>query len=152
MNPADDLRDVPGSRHPDSDPVPGTIEFFYDSTWGEILLWIGSLGPALLWAIQFQTNYSLVEWACRHNFRSPLITINISFLIAALLCGALSWWNWARIGARWPRSEDEGIVARTRLIAILGILLTLIFGLLIVAQCVPIIVFHPCEMLHPCEP
>lgn len=136
----------PGSMDPESHPEPGTVESYYDSTWGEIVLWTGMLGAPTLWLIQFQFNYSLVPWSCRTNNLPILYSTSILFFLLALTCAGISFWNWRRIGLNWPKTEDEGIRARTRLMAVLGLLMGFLFAGIIGAQSMAYFFFSPCEI------
>lgn len=144
--PASDVPHVPGSAYPDAKPAEGTPEAFYESFLGRALLFTGFLGPPLLWAIQFQANYGLIEWACMRNKAHVLQWINALFLVGAVAAGLLAFYIWMDVGPHWPQSKDEGIRARTRLLAVLGVLFTLLFMLLIFAQALPIMLFGPCEL------
>jgi hypothetical protein len=149
MNHVDHTPDVPnvaGSAYPHSEAKPGTLEHFFESAWGRAVLFTGCIGAPVLWASQMQTNYGLVEWACEHNKRIVLQWINVGFFLAAIACGLISLWIWFRVGPHWPRTEDEGTRARTRLLAVIGVFSALLFCLLILAQGIPIILFGPCEL------
>jgi len=141
-----DVPRVPGSAYPGSDPVPGTVEAFYERNSGEVLLWTAAIGAPLLWAIQFQTNYGLADWACNHDRQGTLRWINGAFFLLAIGCGLIALYIWVRMGARWPHSNDEGIRARTRLLATIGLFSALLFGMLIFAQGLPSFIFGPCEL------
>jgi len=136
---------VPGSIHAESDPKPGTVEAFYESVPGEIVMWTGALGSPGLWMAMLQVNYGIIRWVC---FTGNTWVLHLSaglFLLLSVACGILSWWNWKRIGAGWPVSSDEGIPARTRLLAVIGMLATPLFSLLIALQGTANFIFNPCE-------
>ncbi len=105
-----------------------------------LILWIGILGPAIIWLIQFQANYTLVSWVCATHHLWLLHTIAIVFLALCALAGLSAWMHWP--GAR---SEHESAGAgRRRFMAAVGVMSGALFFLLISAQEIANFVIHPC--------
>jgi hypothetical protein len=107
-------------------------------------LWAGVLGSPLLWALQFQVTYMLVPWTCTHRnaWLIPLIHI-VSFVIS-VICGVLCWLHWRRLGSTMPESQEEELIARTKFLAVLGLMTAALFSLLILAHAVPSFYLDPC--------
>jgi hypothetical protein len=109
-----------------------------------LLLWIGLLGGPLTWLIQFEINYILVRWACSTHQLSIFHIISGTFLILALATAMLSWFELKHfISDRNPNS-NESITGMYRFMAILGILSSVLFGLLILSQAIPVLIIDPC--------
>ena len=56
----------------------------------------------------------------------------------AIAGGVLSWRNWNRTGREWPSSE-AGVVPRSRFLAAIGVLGSVLFSAMIIAQWLAII-------------
>ncbi len=109
---------------------------------GNTALWIAVLGSAVISLVQMQTNYSLLRWACATQRNWPLHLVSLIFLILALLPGWVGWKEW-----RFAASDEEGGIVRSgrrRFMATLGLMLTLLFVILIIAQAIPSFFFDPC--------
>lgn len=105
-----------------------------------LMLWIGILGPAIIWLIQFQANYTLVSWVCATHHLWLLHAIAIVFLALCAWAGLDAW-------SRWPgaHAEHESAGAgRRRFMAAVGVMSGAIFVLLITAQEIANFLIHPC--------
>ena len=111
---------------------------------GAIPLYAGLLGSPLLWAIQFQLSYMLVPWVCTHRNAWLLPLVHLVFFTLSIVCGALSWREWRRVGTSLPHSEEEDVVARTKFLGALGLMSVALFSLLILAQTVTSFFLDPC--------
>jgi len=117
-------------------------------------LWIAVLGSAVIWFVQMQTSYSLVMWACSGGHRWSLHVASILFLILAAAPGWLAWKHWrasaqvvaggADPGRHRETERESSGAGRRRFMAMLGLMLTALFILLIVAQAIPSFFFDPC--------
>ena len=101
------------------------------SDWG---LWAGVIGAPVVWAVQMQTGYSLGPWLCKSQAYYVIHIITI--LCVALTLGAawLSYRQWKQTGGESPDETDGGAVARRRFLGALGVITSLMFTMLIVAQ------------------
>jgi Co/Zn/Cd efflux system component len=105
-------------------------------------LWFGILGPPIVWAIQMQTNYSLVPFECFGGSRAPMFAVStLAFFISAA-AGLIAFKNWRRFGADWP--DDASGSARALFMAALGLLVSAMFSLTIAAQAIATMMLHPC--------
>ena len=106
--------------------------------------WAGVFGGPLAWFASQQVSYALVPWAWQGG---PVIAIHLSNLVAlaiVTLAGALAWREWSRAG---PVRSDEVAPpeGRQRFLGLMGLTLSGLFGLAIVAQTVGAFFFGPCE-------
>lgn len=106
-------------------------------------LWFGVLGSAIIWGIQLQTSYAMVPWACSSGHRWILPFVSLGFLVAAAIPGIVSWNLWRKASAQTSERETRG-GGRGRFMALLGLLDSAVFFLLILAQGIPVFFIHPC--------
>jgi hypothetical protein len=101
------------------------------------------LGPVAV-LLGLELTYAFVEPACRDGTTLP---VHLSFAAAsafALLGGAIAWREWRRWGGV-PSSGQGGAEARSRFMAITGLLVSAISMLVLVAQWLATLFFHPCQ-------
>jgi hypothetical protein len=106
-------------------------------------LWAGLLGPPVLWLAHFQINYTLVAWVCAHGHRSLLAAVSIATLLALAALGVLAWSNWRMAGVQLP-GERNDTAARSRFLALLGLLASGLFFLVTAAQAAAQVFIDPC--------
>ncbi len=116
----------------------------FSSTGQLAQLWLGLLGPAVVWLTQFELNYLLVPWVCAHGHREVLAVVSVVALACAGGLGLLAWTNWRRAGQHWP-GEQSDTATRTRFLAVLGLLVSGLFFLLIAAQGIAVWFINPCR-------
>src|SRR5581483_4469607 len=107
---------------------------------GVATLWAGVLAGPIVWALDETISYSLVQWTCgsRHTFVLHTITL----LSLAMITGgaALSWRAWSRAsGERTPKTE------RTRFLALLGLVTSALFIVVVLATAIPRWVLDACQ-------
>jgi hypothetical protein len=107
-------------------------------------LWAGVLAGPLATLTQLQANYALVLWACGAGREWALHVVALLALLVTVAAGLLSWRNWRRAGGGWE-DDGAGIVPRSRFMAAVGILISALIVLVVVAQWIPIFVYGPCE-------
>lgn len=108
-------------------------------------LWIGMLGPPLLFLVNLGLSYVLVPAVCSGP-RLPhavLHLVNALMLALTLGAGAVAWRSWRDTGSRLP-ADVASIEDRSRLMALLGLLAAGFFGALIVAQWIPTAMLGAC--------
>lgn len=108
-----------------------------------MLLWIAVLGSAVVWFLQLQTSYSLVLYACAAGAMWSIHAASVLFLVLAAVPGWIGWQQWSAESARDGERESAG-GGRRRFMALLGLMLTALFVLLIIAQAIPSFFFDPC--------
>ena len=113
---------------------------------GKASLWLGVLLPPISWALQHQIGYSLIRFACEHRWASVMHHVLAwLFVAAALAGGALAWRDWKLVGGGWPVGTEPGIEARSRFMAVLGMMLSALFALLIIGQWSASLFIDPCN-------
>ena len=98
-----------------------------------VTLWSGILAPAAAYAIDLQLRYALVPWACKTGRMPALTLISIPLLLISITGGLMSW------------RELHGSVDRMRAMALVGIALSFVFSLTIIAMTIPDFFVRPCE-------
>jgi hypothetical protein len=110
---------------------------------GLALVWFAVLaGPAALVLNQL-AGYALVKWACASGHVGVLTSIAAASLALAAAGGWIGWV--CRRRTHGAGEHGGGIEDRTRFMAIVGIGLSVLMGLLIVLQAYPQFVLSPCE-------
>jgi len=96
-------------------------------------------GP-VAWATAFGIVYSLTKWSCNHT--SIVLQLVIVAALAVTACGAFAAWQTLMLVPAGATDDGGRAVDRTRFMGILGLCLSALFGLLILAQSVPIWTLH----------
>ncbi len=108
------------------------------------LLWIAVLMGPTIWFAGFLANFALVPWACAFGWKPALFVVTLISLAVTAGAGALAWRLWQQTGVDLP-GETGGAVARDRSLALAAVLLSGMFVLVIVAQCVPNLILGACQ-------
>ena len=111
---------------------------------GAIPLWIGFVGPALVWFLAFTVDYALVERACVSETPFVLHLVMVVFILLTAGCIWISWREWNRVGVAKP-DEAGGATPRARFMAGSGMLTSSFFTLLLLAQWLPHFFLSPCN-------
>ena len=95
--------------------------------------------------LELQINYALVNWVCEAAGRELVLHL-VSLLALLLTLGTLllSWRNWRRTGGGWE-DEGAGVMPRSRFLAVLGILISGLLVLVIIAQWLAVFMYGPCQ-------
>lgn len=111
--------------------------------WAQV---IGVVGGPIALLNGLTIKYALVEmWACKSD-AGPL-AVHLTALVTLLLAlgaGLLALGQWRRAGREAP-GEGGGTPGRTRMMATLGVGLSALSALLIVAQWLPQLFVSPCQ-------
>ena len=119
-------------------------EKYFSHTEGLLALWFGVLAGPIAWLVQMETNYILAQLVCSRASEVALHLISLSALLLAAAGGFTAWRLWQRSGREWP-GESGGILPRSRFMAVLGLLMSSQFFLVILAQEIPSLFFKPCQ-------
>ena len=108
-------------------------------------LWAGVVGAPAVWAVQMTTGYTLAPLGCGSN-TVHLILHGVTILCAllALFGGYLSWREYHGAGGGSHEDTAGGIVDRARVIGALGLAVSLLMTLVILAQGIPSFFFDGC--------
>jgi hypothetical protein len=106
-------------------------------------LWAGVLvGPTAM-LLQLEINYAFVLWSCKTRQLWPLHLVSVVALLATLVAGFLSYRLWTRLAK--VHEDSGGPFARSRFMAAVGVLISLMMCGVIVAQWLPVFIYDPCE-------
>ena len=111
---------------------------------GLLRLWAGILLPPFAWFLHQQLSYLLVSWACTTGRPFTFYVVTVLMLLPALGGGLFSWLIWKRLGHDEP-DEAGGVQARGRFMAVAGLLSSIMFCLVILAQALPSFMLNACE-------
>jgi hypothetical protein len=112
---------------------------------GEIRnLWIGILVPPIAFLIDLEVAYALVPTACSTRNRLLIHLVHLACLLLVLFAWGTAWRCWKAAGASWP-AEEGGPLGRSRLLAGLGVLMSALFALVILAMWLPSFILDPCQ-------
>ena len=107
----------------------------------DFALWVGLLGPPVLWLIQFQIIYALVLPVCVSHHKAVLIIVAILFAAAIAVCGIVGW------NHRLPVSDFPSRVGPTRLfMGVLSLMSMCMFLLVVIAQSIATVMHSPCPI------
>src|SRR4051812_45535055 len=107
-------------------------------------LWAGILAGPIAWFLQMQVSYALVPWACATGHLIVLHLLTLGGLLIAAAGALTAWREWQRLGREWPKGAG-GPQARSRFMAVLGLLASIMFFLVILAQGIPSFLLNPCQ-------
>jgi hypothetical protein len=104
----------------------------------------GLLLPPLAWLLDMQVSYSLVKWACANDRQWILFAMPLCSLT---LTAATTLMSWQTLRQTTHSASDEGgrPIDRSHLLAVSGLAMSILFGLLILVSLVPRALLSPCE-------
>jgi hypothetical protein len=106
-------------------------------------LWAGVLvGPTAM-LLQLEINYAFVPWACATGHTWPLHLVSVLALLFTVLAGLLAYRIWGRVMA--APEDAGGPMPRARFMAAVGVLISLLMSLVIIAQWIAVFMHHPCD-------
>jgi hypothetical protein len=101
--------------------------------------------PAVICAAHQEANFVLVRQACAAQRNLMLYVVAIVALTLTALMGLMGFMTWRAAGAEWP-SEGADVATRTRFIAVVGMLGSVIFFLVTLAQAIATVYYDPCQL------
>ena len=107
-------------------------------------LWFGVLLGPIAGLSQLEANYAFVLWACGAGRDWPLHLVSIVAILLSLFAGLLAHRVWKRLGAGWD-DEGPGAVPRARFMAAIGMLISGLMLLVILAQWIPVFIYGSCQ-------
>jgi len=114
------------------------------SRWpGLLSLTIGWIGGPLAALANQQLTYMANMWACGRGHHEALHVTPLVCLVIAVAVGMVAYRDWTFAG-RGVEDEEASVDTRSRFIALLGIGLSAISALVILAQWLAVFVFDPC--------
>ena len=110
----------------------------------DLLLWTGLLAGPAIWFLSFGANFSLAGWACALRCKPALYFVSAAALLVSAGSAWLAWAQWQQLGREHP-GEAGGAIARSRTMAIGGVAISLLSGLLIAAQAIVETILGACD-------
>jgi hypothetical protein len=107
--------------------------------------WAGFLIAPFAFLLNLQISYMLVPWACSAGHVFWLHAASVGTLLLGLLGAFIALRNWQKAGRGW-QSEGGSAAARSRFMAILGLMMSGLFSLLILAQWIADFIIDPCQL------
>jgi hypothetical protein len=101
------------------------------------------LAPAAVLA-GLQLAYQYVPHDCRAHSTALGHLIHGGALLLCLAGAFIAWSEWQRHGGEWPE-EEAGPMGRSRLLGAVGVLISLLSALVVVAQWLPTFFLSPCQ-------
>jgi hypothetical protein len=107
-------------------------------------LWTGLLLAPVAFLLNLEVAYALVPTACEQRTRILVHLVHAVCLVLALVGTMTAWRMWRFTGEIWP-GQSGGRLSRSRFMAGVGLFLSLLFVLVILAQWIPSFVLDPCQ-------
>jgi hypothetical protein len=110
---------------------------------GVTLLWLGLLAGPTAWALDLLVSYAAVKWTCSSQHTAALHLITVGALLITAGGAAASWTAFQRTPE--PSHEDgPRPVDRGKFMAMLGLLVSAMFALAMIANAVPRMLLDAC--------
>ena len=116
----------------------------FAQTRGKVWLWIGVLTAPLAFLLHLEVNYALVTQLCQSTHKLSMHLVTLLFLLIAAVGGFIAWRNWEASGRRWP-GDAGSVLERSRFMAVVGLLISILIVLGLIAQWIPQFIFDPCQ-------
>jgi hypothetical protein len=107
-------------------------------------LWTGLLLAPTAFLANLEVGYLFVYPSCAAGSVLTIHVVHGVCLVLALAGGLIAWRSWQAEGLEWP-GEAGGPGGRSRFMAGLGVTLSGLFVLTILAQWLPTFTLHPCQ-------
>jgi tellurite resistance protein TehA-like permease len=108
---------------------------------GQAVQWTGLLAGPAAWALHMQANYSLVPWVCKNGGEIFIHLVTVAALLITAVGAFAAWRAWQEKREAGADGEDS----RSHFMGALGLLMSGLFFVVIVAQEIPSFIFHPCQ-------
>ena len=107
--------------------------------------WLLMIVPALVTAAQHEAIFVMVRQACAAQSHVMLYGVSIVAMLLIALNALVAFMTWREVGPEWP-GETADIATRTRFIAMVGLLGSVIFFLVTLAQAIATVYYDPCQL------
>ena len=107
-------------------------------------LWLGLLLGPIAALSQLEANYALVLYACSSGQKWPLHLVSVLAVTVTLVGFLFAFRHRQFVRKRWD-DEGPGVVPRSSFMVLLGILISVMMFLVIVAQWLGVFVYGPCH-------
>lgn len=110
----------------------------------DLALWTGLLAGPTVWLMSFEALFALNPWACIFQTKLALYAVSLGAFVISGAAGLVAWNQWKILGSQLS-AETGGALARSRMMAFGGIILSVFSCLIIVAQAIPELVLESCQ-------
>jgi len=107
-------------------------------------LWAGLLLAPAAFLLNLELSYVMVYPSCVRGTSLPVHVVHAGCILLAALGTVIAWRSWQTEGREWL-DEAGGAVGRSRFMAGLGLWVSALFVLVIIAQWIPTFFLHPCQ-------
>jgi len=107
--------------------------------------WMLIVVPALITAAQHEALFVIVRQACAAQHNVMLYGVNVAAMLLIALVALVAYLKWRAEGAQWP-GEAADVETSTRFIAMVGLLGSVIFFLVTLAQGIATVYYDPCQL------
>ena len=107
-------------------------------------LWAAVVGTPVLWSIHLVLNYVLVLPLCRSKQMWVMHAITVAFAALAAVAVAVATREWGRLAKRKSSAADAEELSRAQFLAVLGVMVSTFFFMVILATGIPAIFIDPC--------
>ena len=111
---------------------------------GKLWLWLGLLIAPLVFLLHLEVNYSLVTQLCQSAHKIAMHLVTLAAVLVSTVGGFIAWRNWQETGRKLP-GEGGSIIEPSRLMSAVGVFISLLFIVILVAQWIPQFIFDPCH-------
>jgi small-conductance mechanosensitive channel len=110
---------------------------------GIAALWTGILAGPIAWAIDLTSSYAIVQWTCssQHTFVLHLVTLAA---LAITAIGAAAAFTGLQRAPEEATDDGPRPIDRGRFMALLGLLISAMFALLVISNDIPRLVLDAC--------
>ncbi len=109
-----------------------------------LAIWTGVLGAPFIFLVHLQVGYMLVPVDCDLGTRLWVHLASVAGILLAAAAGLLALRTWRRRGEGWP-DASASLLSRDRFLGVVGVLLTVLTILTLVAQWIPVFFVDPCR-------
>ena len=110
----------------------------------DLLLWVAVLAGPILWLLSFQAKFSWNPWACASQAKLILFSISLAAFLLTAGAGLLAWRQWYALRHQ-PTADTGATLARSRFMALGGLVFSAGFCMVIIAQVIPDLLFEVCQ-------
>jgi hypothetical protein len=107
--------------------------------------WMLIVVPAVITAAQHEALFVIVRQACAAQHNVMLYGVNVAAMLLIALVALVAYLTWRAEGAQWP-GEAADVATSTRFIAMVGLLGSVIFFLVTLAQGIATVYYDPCQL------
>jgi hypothetical protein len=124
--------------------VKGAVPRSYWDGGGLAKLWGAFIVAPLAWLIDLESSYAIVDWACSHDRRAVLFVIPLAALALIGVAAWLCWSAWSDL-RRGVEFEGGSVEDRSRFLAVIGLMMSATFALLVVTTFAARYLLSPCD-------